>query len=90
MSAVISLLLINGLYAGEAPFDLNPRFGLKEVLMAKVGTRVAVKTDLGETIEGTVTKVGDHLLHLSKITGKDFYDAIVRIDRITSVVMKIR
>ena len=90
MSAVLGLVLISGLYAGEVPFELNPQFGVKEVLLAKVGARVAVKTDSGETLEGTVTKVGDQLLHLSKITGKDFYDAIVRIDKITSVVMKVR
>ncbi len=90
MSAVISLALIGGLYAAEVPFDLNPEFGMKEVLLTKVGARVTVKTDSGETLEGTVAKVGHQLLHLSKIAGKDFYDAIVRIDRITSVVMKVR
>lgn len=90
MSAVISLALISGSYAAETPFDLDPQFGVKEVLMTKVGARVTVKTDSGETLEGTVAKVGHHLLHLSKITGKDFYDAVVRIDRITSVVIKVR
>jgi hypothetical protein len=90
VSAVIGLVMVSGVYAGEVPFELNPQFGVKEVLLGKVGARILVKTDSGETLEGTVTTVGHQLLHLSKITGKDFYDAIVRIDRITSVVMKVR
>jgi len=87
---IIGLALVCTVSAQEGTFQLNPQFGMKEILTVKIGSRVAVRTEAGETLEGTIVKVGDHLLHLSKITGKDFYDAVIRIDRITSLVMKVR
>jgi hypothetical protein len=87
---IIGLMMICVVHAQEGPFQLNPQFGMKEILITKIGSRVTVRTDAGETLEGTIAKVGDHLLHLSKITGKDFYDAVIRIDRITSLAMKVR
>jgi hypothetical protein len=89
---VISLCLINisGSFAQDAKFEMNAQFGIKEILLSQAGKRVTVKTDSGETLEGTVIKVGDQLLHISKLTGKDFYDAIIRLDKITSVVLKVR
>jgi len=44
----------------------------------------------GGEIEGTVAKVGDHLVYISKLTGKDFYDSIVRIDHIDAVTYRAR
>ncbi len=77
-------------FAADSPFELNAGYGVKEVLSAQVGKRVSVRTDGGETLEGTVTKVGDHLLHISKLTGRDFFDAVVRIDRISSVTIRVK
>jgi hypothetical protein len=89
---VVSLCLttISGSYAQDAKFEMNAPFGMKEVLLSQAGKRVTVKTDSGETLEGTVIKVGDQLLHISKLAGKDFYDAVIRLDKITSVVLKVR
>lgn len=49
-----------------------------------------MKTDSGEAIEGTVASVGNQLVHVEKLTGKDFYDAVICIDKITSVTIKAR
>jgi hypothetical protein len=37
-----------------------------------------------------VLKVGESVLHLAKLSGRDFYDAVVRIDRISAVILKVR
>ncbi len=52
--------------------------------------RVAIKLNSNEEVEGTVTIVGDSLVHLSKLSGKDFYDAVVVFDRISAVSMRVR
>jgi hypothetical protein len=90
LTACLCLITISGSFAQDAKFEMNAQFGMKEVLLAQAGKRVTVKTDAGETLEGTVSKVGDQLLHISKLTGKDFYDAVIRLDKITSVVLKVR
>jgi hypothetical protein len=63
---------------------------VKDVLSENIGKRVIVRMDTGDNLEGTVNKVGDSLVHISKISGKDFYDSVVRIDKISAVIFKVR
>jgi hypothetical protein len=63
---------------------------IKDVLQESLGKRVIVRLDTGENLEGTVLKVGESVLHLAKLSGRDFYDAVVRIDRISAVIFKVR
>jgi hypothetical protein len=34
--------------------------------------------------------VGDHFLHLERLAGRDFYDALVRIEDISAVEARFR
>jgi hypothetical protein len=90
LSAGFLIMGVTGSSAEEAKFELNAQFGVKEVLSSQIGKRVSLRTDSGEALEGTLTKVGDRLVHISKLSGKDFYDAVVVIDRISSIVFKAR
>ena len=76
--------------AQEAAFTLNASAEMKDILSENVGKRVAIRLASGEEIEGTVTTVGKTLVHISRLTGKDFYDAVVSIDRIAAVRIKAR
>lgn len=76
--------------AEEKKMEINTSYSIKQILVSFTGQRVALKTDAGESIEGTVVSVGDHIVHISKLSGKDFYDAVVVIDRISSVVFRAR
>lgn len=78
-----------GASAAEAKFELKSSAVMKDILTEYVGKRVAIKLNSNEELEGTVTKVGDNLVHLSKLSGKDFYDAVVVIDRISTVSMRV-
>jgi len=78
------------LFAQEEKFELNKGYGIKEILVSYEGKRVALRLDSGEEVEGIVTKVGDQLVHLSKITKRDFYDALVRLDKINAIIFRAR
>jgi len=58
-------------------------------LKTYIGKDVTVHLRSGKTIQGYVKAVGT-LLHLEKIAGKDFYDALVRVDEISSLEVKFR
>ena len=58
--------------------------------MSYEGKRVAIRLDTGEEMEGIVTSVGDQLVHISKLSKRDFFDAVVRIEKIDAVIMKVR
>ncbi len=89
---VVAVILFLGmsLHAEEKKTIVNVSDGIREILTANIGKRIAVKTDSGEAIEGTVASVGNQLVHVEKLTGKDFYDAVICIDKITSVTIKAR
>lgn len=93
LALVISFLCMftaGQLYAEETKLVVNASDGFKEALTANIGKRVSVRTDAGEALEGNVVSVGLHLVHIEKLTGKDFYDAVLKIDRISSVVIRVR
>ena len=76
--------------AQEMKFELNKGFGMKEILASYEGKRVAIRLDGGEELEGIVTTVGDQLVHFSKLSKRDFYDAVIRIDKINAVIFRAR
>ncbi|MEW6601273.1 MAG: hypothetical protein AB1499_09900 [Nitrospirota bacterium] len=93
LALVISFLCMvsaGQLYADELKVVVNTSEGFREVLTAHIGKRVSVRTDAGEGLEGNVVSVGLQLVHIEKLTGKEFYDAVVKIDRISSVVVRVR
>ena len=82
---------VPNLSADEPKYELkSPAATVKEVLAENLGKRVIVRLESGENLEGTVSKVGDSVVHIAKLSGRDFYDAVVRIDRISAVVFKVR
>ncbi len=83
-------IMVCPVFAQESRFGLTTGAAIKDVLIDQTGKRVIVRLDAGEELEGTVTKVGDQLVHLSKLSRRDFFDAVVRIDRISAVIIRVR
>jgi hypothetical protein len=90
--ALVAGLLIasQGITAAQEKPGFNPSAGLKDNLASNIGKRVSLMISAGESIEGTIEKVGDHFVLMSRLSGKDFYDALVRIDEVKAVVFRAR
>jgi hypothetical protein len=86
----LCLFAVGGPVNAQDKMVFNASDGVREVLTANIGKRVAVRTDAGETLEGSVSTVGTQLVRLERLTGKDFYDALVRIDKISSLTLRVR
>jgi hypothetical protein len=91
----IALFLSLALFTGTAFADdiktaMNDLTTIKSILAQHAGKRVAVRTDDGETLDGTVVKVTEQLVYIEKLVGKEFFDAVVRLDRINSVTFRVR
>jgi hypothetical protein len=76
--------------AEEGTYELKPAAMMKALLTDMTGKRVVVRLESGEELEGTVTTVGDHLVHLSKLSRREFFDAFVGIERIGAVIIRVR
>ena len=92
--AVFCLLLCFGFFeslvAQDTKFELTKGYGIREILTGYTGKRVAIRLEVGEELEGIVTSVGEHLVHISKLSKRDFYDAVIRIDKIDAVIFRVR
>src|SRR4030065_2078313 len=60
-------------------------FSMKENLKAYIGKDVLIHLRSGKTFQGYVKAVGDQAVHLEKLSGRDFYDALIRIEDISAI-----
>ena len=63
---------------------------LADNLKTYAGKDVIVHLRSGKTIQGYVKSVGNGLLHLEKLAGRDFYDALIRMEDISAIEAKFR
>jgi hypothetical protein len=68
----------------------NVGASLQDNLQSLVGKKVYVTMDSGKTFAGFVKQVGNHFVHLEKLDGKDFFDALIRIEDISVIDAKFR
>lgn len=52
------------------------------------GKRATLKLQSGQELTGIVATVDDQTVKLTELTGMDYFDAVVRTERIDAVVMR--
>jgi len=68
----------------------NVNSSLADNLKSLIGKKVYVTLDSGKTFAGFVKEVGNHLIHLEKLEGKDYFDALLRIENISAIDTRFR
>ena len=68
----------------------NVNSSLSDNLKSLVGKKVSVTIVSGKTLSGFVKEVGIHLIHLEKLEGKDYFDALIRIENISAIEAMFR
>ncbi len=76
--------------AEETKFEIKAADTIRDILTQRIGKRVILRLYSGENLEGTLTMVGNSIVHLAKLSGRDYYDAVVGIDRISAVLLQVR
>ena len=74
----------------QGKIDLQPSDTILGILQKNVGQVVELRMKSGEKIGGKVEKVGDKLVHLSQLTGADFFDGAVDTAEIAAVVVRTK
>lgn len=60
------------------------------VLSAHMNKRVTVQTISGKELTGTVKAVNEKVVHLAELSGKEFFDAVVKIKKIEAVIVRTK
>jgi hypothetical protein len=76
--------------AQEAKYEVKASSAISDILKDRIGKRTTIRTQSGEDIEGTVVMVGNSVVHVEKLAGKEFYDAVISLDKISAVIMRVR
>lgn len=87
--ALTCLTLSSSAFA-QGKVDYQPADTIKSVLDRQVGQKVELRFGSGEKIAGKVEKVGEKTVHLSAITGLEFFDAVVAIEEVAAVLVRTK
>src|SRR6266446_9640176 len=88
-TAVIVALVYSNLSA-QSKIDLQPSDTIISILQRNTGQTVELRMKSGEKIGGKVEKVGDKLVHLSQLTGAEFFDAAVDTADVAAVIVRTK
>ncbi len=72
--------------------EFNPVLSLQDTLKQAQAEKIKIALHLrsGEKLSGVVGEVGDHHVVLTRLTGHEFFDALVRIDDISAIEAQVR
>jgi hypothetical protein len=87
--AVIFAFACSNLLA-QSKIDLQPGDTIISILQRNSGQTVELRMKSGEKMGGKVEKVGDKLVHLSQLTGAEFFDAAVDTSDVAAVVVRTK
>lgn len=77
--------------AGEKKMQIEKTDTLASVLERLEGKSVRLRlAGSGEELSGKLTVVGKDLVQLSELSGREFFDAVVRVDQVAAVVVQTR
>ncbi|MBI3995107.1 MAG: hypothetical protein HY349_03915 [Nitrospirae bacterium] len=85
-----SVLAAPAANAQEQAKVFKTEFSLMDNLKMSVGQFVYVRLSSGDELGGEVKEVGINSVHLSELRGREFFDALVPIDRIVAIIKRAR
>lgn len=75
--------------AEEKKFEVEGGTTIKRTLELNNGKTVTLRlSGGGEEMTGVVGKVGDFVVHVKALQRREFYDAVIQIDRIDAVILR--
>jgi hypothetical protein len=68
---------------------LQPNATVVSLLQGSAGKSVELHLRSGEKLGGKVAQVTDNIVHLSNLTGAEYFDAFVDVKDISAVVVRV-
>jgi aspartate carbamoyltransferase regulatory subunit len=74
------------------PLETNHRTTILSVLKFDDNTSksVTLNLDSGKSFTGVITTINDNIIHLKKLEGMEYYDAVITINSIESIVLRTK
>ena len=88
LGIVVAAMTCSSLLAQEKA-GLQPNATVLSLLQGSVGKGVELHLRSGEKMGGKVAQVTDNIVHLSNLTGAEYFDAFVDAKDISAVVVRV-
>jgi hypothetical protein len=88
----LTLLFCLALAQGALAEDFAIKSGdtIRKVLESRVGTRVTLRLADGGELAGKVRVVSKKLVQLGELGGRDYYDGVIELDKISAVIVRVQ
>jgi hypothetical protein len=94
MKKKLSLLLLSSILffsnAQSSPLSAGGGGSIQSILNMQIGNVVTIKLQSGNELIGIVDSVNAQVVHLSKIAGKEYFDAAASINSIEALLVKTK
>ena len=87
LGVIIAAVSCSSLLAQEKAV-LQPKATVLSILQGSAGKTVELHLRSGEKMGGKVAQVNDNIVHLSSLTGAEYFDAFVDVKDISAVVVR--
>lgn len=87
---VLTLGLVCSQLFAQGKIDLQASDTILSILQKNTGQTVELRMKSGEKIAGKVEKVGIKLVHLSQLTGAEFFEAAVDAEGVAAVIVRTK
>jgi hypothetical protein len=89
--ATFLLVLVSDASSQErVPVVVGEAGTVRTVLFKQTGRQVTLLLDSGQELTGVVKELGDKVIHLTGLVGKEYFDAVVDIEKVTAVLVRVR
>ena len=70
--------------------DLQPNDTVQSILQRQMGQPIELRMKSGEKIGGKLERLNDKVVHLTQLTGAEYFDAAVAVDNIAAVIVRAK
>lgn len=85
---IVAVITCSDLLAQEKA-TLQPNATVISLLQGSAGKSVELHLRSGEKMGGKVAQVTDNIVHLSNLTGAEYFDAFIDVKDISAVVVRV-
>ena len=86
----LTLAMIATAAFAQSKLDYVPDDTVKTVLQRLTGQRVELHLRSGEKLAGKIENLGPHTVHLSAISGQEFFDAVIVMDEVSAILVRTK
>lgn len=72
------------------PLETNHRTTMLSVLQSDDNRTITLNLDSGKSFTGVISTINKNIIHLKKLQGMEYYDAVITINSIESIVLRTK